>query len=606
MAELERHSYDVIVIGAGGAGPSGRHRRPRGAEPRPRSSARASSARPIRSWRRAGIAAAMGNVYPEDNWKVHFRDTMRGGKLLNHWRMAELHAKEAPERVWELEQWGALFDRTPDGLISQRDFGGHRYARLAHVGDRTGLEMIRTLQQRTVALGIDVFMECTITNLMKDGDRIVRGVRLLARSPAEFVVFDAPAVVLATGGIGKSWKVTSNSWEYTGDGHALALRAGAGLVNMEFVQFHPTGMVWPPSVRGILVTESVRGDGGVLKNSEGERFMFNYIPEFFKAETADSIEEGGPLVRRQGQQPAAPRAASPRRGGPGHQQRDQGRAGFAPRRGLPRHRQPTNPRVHPEAAPFDVPPVQGAGRGRHHQGADGDRTDLPLRHGRGGGRPRQRRCPRSRACSRPARWREACTAPTAWAATHSATCSSSASGPASTPPTTPGRLGALRPKMTDRRSRRPPARPLAPFNYRGRREPLHGAPRAPGRHAGPGWDHPDRIGAGGVDPEGRRPEGPDRQADRRGTPPVQPGVAPLHRPAQHAAGLGSGGHGRPRAQGEPWRPHPRRLPDDRLRLLGQGQRHRGARRPTATPRCASSHCPNPRPSWPSYWRSSTR
>ena len=238
-----------------------------------------------------GIAAAMGNLYPEDNWQVHFRDTMRGGKLLNHWRMAELHAKEAPERVWELEQWGALFDRTPDGLISQRDFGGHRYARLAHVGDRTGLEMIRTLQQRTVSLGIDVFMECTVTNLLKDGERIA-GAFAYWRESGRFIVFEAPAVILATGGIGKSWKVTSNSWEYTGDGHALALRAGATLVNMEFVQFHPTGMVWPPSVRGLLVTESVRGDGGVLRNSEGQRFMFDYIPEFFKAETADTEAEG--------------------------------------------------------------------------------------------------------------------------------------------------------------------------------------------------------------------------------------------------------------------------------------------------------------------------
>jgi succinate dehydrogenase / fumarate reductase flavoprotein subunit len=237
-----------------------------------------------------GIAAAMGNLWPEDNWTVHFRDTMRGGKLLNHWRMAELHAREAPDRVWELEQWGALFDRTPDGHISQRDFGGHRYARLAHVGDRTGLEMIRTLQQRTVEVGVDVFMECTITHLLKDGGRI-SGAFGYWRESGRFITFEVPAVVLATGGIGKSWKITSNSWEYTGDGHALALRAGAALINMEFVQFHPTGMVWPPSVRGILVTESVRGDGGVLTNSDGERFMFNYIPDFFKAETADSIEE---------------------------------------------------------------------------------------------------------------------------------------------------------------------------------------------------------------------------------------------------------------------------------------------------------------------------
>jgi succinate dehydrogenase / fumarate reductase flavoprotein subunit len=289
MTDHEHHQYDVIVIGAGGAGlRAAIAAHEAGARTAVICKSLLGKAHTVMA--EGGIAAAMGNLYPEDNWQVHFRDTMRGGKLLNHWRMAELHAKEAPARVWELEQWGALFDRTPEGLISQRDFGGHRYARLAHVGDRTGLEMIRTLQQRTVSLGIDVFMECTVTNLLKDGDRIA-GAFGYWRESGRFIVFETPAVVLATGGIGKSWKVTSNSWEYTGDGHALALRAGAGLVNMEFVQFHPTGMVWPPSVRGILVTESVRGDGGILRNSEGRRFMFDYIPEFFKAETADTEEE---------------------------------------------------------------------------------------------------------------------------------------------------------------------------------------------------------------------------------------------------------------------------------------------------------------------------
>jgi succinate dehydrogenase / fumarate reductase flavoprotein subunit len=237
-----------------------------------------------------GIAAALGNVYPEDNWQVHFRDTMRGGKMANNWRMAQLHAQEAPDRVRELEEWGALFDRTNDGRILQRDFGGHRYARLAHVGDRTGLEMIRTLQQHAVHGGIDVFMECTISQLLKDGDRI-SGAAGYWRESGKLVVFKAKAVVLATGGIGKAFKITSNSWEYTGDGHALAYWAGADLIDMEYVQFHPTGMVWPPSVRGILVTEGVRGDGGTLKNSDGERFMFNYIPPFFAAETADTIDE---------------------------------------------------------------------------------------------------------------------------------------------------------------------------------------------------------------------------------------------------------------------------------------------------------------------------
>ena len=289
MSEIERHSYDVVVIGAGGAGlraAIGAHEA--GARTAVVCKSLLGKAHTVMA--EGGIAAAMGNVWAEDNWQVHFRDTMRGGKMLNHWRMAQLHAQEAPDRVWELESWGALFDRTKEGKISQRDFGGHRYARLAHVGDRTGLEMIRTLQQRAVAIGIDVFMECTITELFKDGDRI-SGAFGYWRESGRFIAFEAPAVILATGGIGKSFKVTSNSWEYTGDGHALAMEAGAPLVNMEFVQFHPTGMVWPPSVRGILVTESVRGDGGVLRNSEGKRFMFDYIPEFFKAETADTEEE---------------------------------------------------------------------------------------------------------------------------------------------------------------------------------------------------------------------------------------------------------------------------------------------------------------------------
>jgi succinate dehydrogenase / fumarate reductase, flavoprotein subunit len=290
---IEHHRYDVLVIGAGGAGlRAAIAAHDAGAKTAIITKSLLGKAHTVMA--EGGIAAAMGNRWPEDNWQVHFRDTMRGGKMLNNWRMAQLHAQEAPERVLELEDWGALFDRTDDGLISQRDFGGHRYARLAHVGDRTGLEMIRTLQQRAVALGIDVFMECTVNELFKDAS--IEGGRISGafgywRETGRFVAFEAPSVVLATGGIGKSFKVTSNSWEYTGDGHALALRTGAALLNMEFVQFHPTGMVWPPSVKGILVTESVRGDGGILKNSEGRRFMFDYISDFFKAETADSEEE---------------------------------------------------------------------------------------------------------------------------------------------------------------------------------------------------------------------------------------------------------------------------------------------------------------------------
>ncbi|MGE3287169.1 MAG: fumarate reductase/succinate dehydrogenase flavoprotein subunit [Pseudonocardia sp.] len=300
---VERHEYDVVVIGAGGAGlRAAIEARLQGKRTAIISKSLFGKAHTVMA--EGGCAASMGNVNPNDNWQVHFRDTMRGGKFLNNWRMAELHAKEAPERVWELETYGALFDRTPDGKISQRNFGGHTYPRLAHVGDRTGLEMIRTLQQKVVSLQqedfaqtgdyesrIRVFHECTITDLLKDGDRIA-GAFGYFRKDGRFVRFDAPAIVLATGGVGKSYSVTSNSWEYTGDGHALALRAGATLINMEFLQFHPTGMVWPPSVKGILVTESVRGDGGILKNSEGKRFMFDYIPDVFREQYATTPEEG--------------------------------------------------------------------------------------------------------------------------------------------------------------------------------------------------------------------------------------------------------------------------------------------------------------------------
>ncbi|HEV8585542.1 MAG TPA: fumarate reductase/succinate dehydrogenase flavoprotein subunit [Methylomirabilota bacterium] len=287
--EYETHEHDVIVIGAGGAGlRAAIEAAAQGVSVGLICKSLLGKAHTVMA--EGGIAAALGNVWPEDNWQVHFRDTMRGGKMLNNWRMAQLHAQEAPERVLELERWGALFDRTKDGRILQRDFGGHRYARLAHVGDRTGLEMIRTLQYHGIHQGIDVYMECTVTRLLKDGDRVCGAVSYW-RETGRVVIFKAKAVVLATGGVGKAWKITSNSWEYTGDGHALALWAGADLIDMEFVQVHPTGMVWPPSVRGILVTEGVRGDGGTLKNSEGKRFMFDYIPEFFKGETADNEDE---------------------------------------------------------------------------------------------------------------------------------------------------------------------------------------------------------------------------------------------------------------------------------------------------------------------------
>jgi succinate dehydrogenase / fumarate reductase flavoprotein subunit len=285
----ETHEHDVIVIGAGGAGlRAAIEAAAQGVSVGLVCKSLLGKAHTVMA--EGGVAAALGNVWKEDNWQVHFRDTMRGGKMLNNWRMAQLHAQEAPDRVLELERWGALFDRTKDGLISQRDFGGHRYARLAHIGDRTGLEMIRTLQYHGIHQGIDVYMECNVQRLLKDGDR-VSGAVAYWRHTGEMVVFKAKAVVLATGGIGKAWKVTSNSWEYTGDGQSLALWAGADLIDMEFVQFHPTHMVWPPSVAGLLVTEGVRGDGGTLRNNKGERFMFNYIPEFFKGETADNEAE---------------------------------------------------------------------------------------------------------------------------------------------------------------------------------------------------------------------------------------------------------------------------------------------------------------------------
>jgi succinate dehydrogenase / fumarate reductase flavoprotein subunit len=290
MAEYETHDFDVVIIGAGGAGlRAAIEAQSKGLRTALVCKSLLGKAHTVMA--EGGVAAALGNVYAEDNWKVHFRDTMRGGKMLNNWRMAQLHAQESPDRVRELEDWGALFDRTKDGLILQRDFGGHRFARLAHVGDRTGLELIRTLQQRAVAAGIEVFMELKVLRLLHDAEGTVSGLVGYWRPSGEFVTFTAKAVVMATGGIGKSWMVTSNSWESTGDGHAMSLWAGADLIDMECVQFHPTGMVWPLSVRGILVTEGVRGDGGVLRNSEGNRFMFDYIPPMFKDETADSEDE---------------------------------------------------------------------------------------------------------------------------------------------------------------------------------------------------------------------------------------------------------------------------------------------------------------------------
>ena len=288
--QYQTHEYDVLVIGAGGAGlRAATEASAQGARVGVVTKSLLGKAHTVMA--EGGIAAALANVDERDSWKVHFADTMRGGQYLNSWRMAELHAKEAPDRVRELERWGALFDRTKDGRILQRNFGGHRYPRLAHVGDRTGLEMIRTLQDHGIHLGMEVHMECTVLTLLKDDGRIA-GAFGYERERGRFLLFQARAVVLATGGIGRAYEITSNSWEYTGDGHSLAYQAGASLMDMEFVQFHPTGMIWPPSVRGILVTEGVRGEGGILQNKDRRRFMFDDIPENYRTQTADNEDEG--------------------------------------------------------------------------------------------------------------------------------------------------------------------------------------------------------------------------------------------------------------------------------------------------------------------------
>ena len=377
---IEQHAYDVVVIGAGGAGlRAAIEARAQGKRTAIISKSLFGKAHTVMA--EGGCAAAMGNVNSNDNWMVHFRDTMRGGKFLNNWRMAELHAKEAPDRVWELETYGALFDRTPDGKISQRNFGGHTYPRLAHVGDRTGLELIRTLQQKIVSLQQEDYARDRRLRVQHQGlprvhdhrpvqgtDGRIAGAFGYCRETGGFVRFDAPAVVLATGGVGKCYKVTSNSWEYTGDGHALALRAGATLINMEFLQFHPTGMVWPPSVKGILVTESVRGDGGVLQQLRGQAVHVRLHPGRVQGAVRHHRGGGRPLVRPTRTTTAARRSCCP--------------ATRWPARSTPRSRPAAAPRTaacswtsprrlpaggDPQAAAVDVPPVQGAGRRRHHR-----------------------------------------------------------------------------------------------------------------------------------------------------------------------------------------------------------------------------------------------
>ncbi len=297
ISDIKKLNFDVLVIGAGGAGLSAAIAASQEKNIKVGLVCKSLLGKAHTVMAEGGMAAALGNVDDRDDWKIHFRDTMRGGKMLNNWKMAEIHAKDSPARVRELEHWGAVFDRTKDGLINQRNFGGHRYPRLAHVGDRTGLEMIRTLQDHGIHQGIDIHMECTALDITKDKSGRVSGIVCMYRETGEFIIFETKSLIFATGGAGKSWEITSNSWEYTGDGYGMAYEAGAELIDMEFNQFHPTGMVWPPSVKGILVTEGVRGEGGIMKNSEGKRFMFDYIPEKFANETADTEEEAARWLR---------------------------------------------------------------------------------------------------------------------------------------------------------------------------------------------------------------------------------------------------------------------------------------------------------------------
>ena len=427
------------------------------------------------------MAAALGNVDARDNWKVHFRDTMRGGKFLNVWRMAELHAKQAPERVRELEEWGAVFDRTKDGLISQRNFGGHRYPRLAHVGDRTGLELIRTLQDHGVHQGIDFHMECTALELLQGRRAHRRRARVLARDRPLRPVPRARPSSSRPAAAARRWRVTSNSWEYTGDGIAMAYDAGAELMDIEFTQFHPTGMVWPPSVRGILVTEGVRGDGGILLNNKGERFMFNYIPEKFAAETADTVEEADALARRRQERAPAARAADPRRGRardhaprsrPGAARRTAACSSTSPRarpadfikRKLPSmyHQFKELAEVDITKEPMEVGPTLHYFMGGVRVDADTQMTKVP-------------------GCSRAASAARGCTARTGSAATRSPTCSCSASSPA-TARREYVRGARATPKADDDagRARRSAARPTS-LNRETGDEPVPAARRAAGR-----------------------------------------------------------------------------------------------------------------------------
>ncbi len=576
---MERHAYDVVVVGAGGAGlRAAIAAHDAGARTAIVCKSLLGKAHTVMA--EGGIAAAMGNRWPEDNWEVHFRDTMRGGKMLNNWRMAQLHAQEAPERVQELEDWGALFDRTEDGLISQRDFGGHKYARLAHVGDRTGLEMIRTLQQRAVSLGIDVFMECTVTDVFKeaeDGQSRVSGAFAYWRESGRFIVFDAPSVILATGGIGKSFKVTSNSWEYTGDGHALAMRAGASLINMEFVQFHPTGMVWPPSVKGLLVTESVRGDGGILKNSEGERFMFDYIPEFFRAETADTVEEADAWYedKKNNRRPPEllPRDEVARainseikagRGTPhGGIYLDiaSRRSPEFIRKRLPSmyHQFKELADVDITAEPMEIGPTCHYVMGGVEVDADTQESAVTGLYAVGecsGGMHGSNRLGGNSLGDLLVFGKRA--------GEHASTYAAS--------------LGDARPQVDESDVKAAQAERARALRGRGWREPLLHPVRPPAVDERPGRHHPHAHRARGVAGRDRGLQGAGADDGRRGPPAVQPRLAPRARPAQHADRQRVHREGRARPRGVARRPHPRRLPRPRSRVGHQEPRGHPRRR----------------------------
>ena len=562
MADYQTHEHDVLVIGAGGAGL--------------RAAIEASAAgvsvglvcksllgKAHTVMAEGGIAAALANVDDRDNWKVHFADTMRGGQYVNNWRMAQLHAQEAPARVRELEAWGAVFDRTPDGRILQRNFGGHSYPRLAHVGDRTGLELIRTLQDHGIHQGIEVYMECTVVRLLKDGDRVA-GAFGYYRDRGRFVVFKAKAVVLATGGIGKAYKITSNSWEYTGDGHTLAYDAGAELQDMEFVQFHPTGMIWPPSVRGILVTEGVRGEGGVLRNNKGERFMFEDIPDNYRNQTAKDQEEGWRYC--QGDRNAnRPPELLTRDHVARCIVREVKRGPRQPaRRRLPRHfldqgQDPQRAGAHQAETAQHVPPVQGAGRHRHHQGADGGRPDDALRHGR-----RARRC-RNADVARAGPVRLRASAPSGINGANRLGGNSLSDllvfGKRAGEFAAKYRQGTRRDRTIDADQVEAAARwRWLRSSARAARGTVPDSAGPAGDDAGPGRHRPQRGGdAARAGRPGRSCASGPRRVQGDGQPRVQPRLAHGPGPAQPADGFRSDHPRRARSQGEPRRPLPRRL-----------------------------------------------